>query len=103
MATIGVNDTASTAALDWGAQAAGSYTILAEIDPDGTVPETNELNNVVSRTVTILPPLADTTSPVVTGFWINGGASRTATRGVTLTVTATDDTAPISERVEFQG
>jgi hypothetical protein len=30
----------------------------------------------------------------VTGLWINGGASRTATRGVTLTVTATDDTAP---------
>ncbi|MCK4471340.1 MAG: hypothetical protein KAW49_06085, partial [Anaerolineae bacterium] len=91
---IGVNDTASTTALDWGAQTAGLYTIFAEIDPAGEVPETNELNNVVSRTVTVRSSLADTTPPQVTDFLVNGGASSTVTRSVTLTVTATDDTGP---------
>ncbi len=91
---IGVDDAASTAALDWGAHPAGDYTIFAEIDPDDEVPETNESNNVVSRTVTILPPLADITPPLVTDFLVNGGASRTVTRSVTLSVTATDDREP---------
>ena len=91
---IGVNDTASTTALNWGAQMAGLYTIFAEIDPAGEVPETNELNNVVSRTVTVRSSLADTTPPEVTDFLVNGGASSTVTRSVTLTVTATDDTGP---------
>jgi len=94
LAGIGVDDTASTTAVDWGAQPAGLYTIFAEIDPDGTVSETNETNNVVSRTVAVWPPLADTTSPVVTDFLVNGGASSTVTRNVTLTVTAIDDTGP---------
>jgi len=94
LVAIGVDDTASTTALTWGAQPAGLYTIFAEIDPDGIVPETNELNNVVSRTVTVLSPLADTTPPEVTGFLVNGGDSSTVTRSVTLTVTATDDTGP---------
>jgi hypothetical protein len=73
---------------------AGLYTIFAEIDPAGEVPETNELNNVVSRTVTVRSSLADTTPPEVADFLVNGGASSTVARSVTLTVTATDDTGP---------
>ncbi len=94
LAGIGANDTASTSALAWGTQPAGRYTIFAEIDPDDIVAETNETNNVVSRTVTIQAPLVDTTPPVLTSLLVNGGAGHTMTRGVTLTASATDDTGP---------
>jgi hypothetical protein len=91
LAGIGVNDSQSTSAVNWGMQAAGSYDIWAQIDPENIIPETDETNNVVSRTITVLQPEADTTPPVIDNLQVNGGASTTSSRAVTLTVQAHDN------------
>jgi membrane-associated protease RseP (regulator of RpoE activity) len=56
------NGWSDTTPLSW-APAAGSYTIFAVIDPANSVPEDNETNNIASRTLTVLGPMADTTPP----------------------------------------
>jgi len=88
---IGVDDSQSTSAVSWVAPAAGTYTIWAEIDPEGVVPETDETNNVVSRTVRVLGPDTDTTPPTIDSLLINGGARETDSREITLSVEATDN------------
>lgn len=70
---------------------AGSYTIYAVIDPDHRILEDNETNNVVSRTVTVLPTLADQLAPRVDRFSINDRAPTTSARTVRLSVAASDN------------
>ncbi|KAA3662612.1 MAG: hypothetical protein DWQ04_12970, partial [Chloroflexi bacterium] len=84
------NDNASTASVDWTPTAAGDYSIYAIIDPDNNVTETFEDNNVVTRTVTVLPTITDTTPPHVDSFIINDGAFFTFSRNVTFDTTASD-------------
>ncbi len=82
---------ATTAPLAWTLPAAGTYTLRAVIDPDGDIDETVEDNNVITRTVTILPPLPDTVPPVVQSLRINNGESHTSQRQVYLNTTAQDN------------
>jgi hypothetical protein len=69
----------------------GSYTITAVIDPGNIIPETDETNNTVQRTITIRPATADTTPPTINSLEINGGASQVTTRTISLKVSATDN------------
>jgi uncharacterized repeat protein (TIGR01451 family) len=70
---------------------AGTYVLYAWIDPAGAVPEDNEANNIISRTVTVLPPLPDSTPPTVDSFSVNGGASNTSNPQVSMNVSAHDN------------
>jgi len=70
----------------------GVYTLQATIDPDNEIPEADESNNIITRTIRVLPPLQGT-PPTIQSFTINGGVFDTGTRQVTLDVTATGDPA----------
>jgi len=61
--TDGLDVNASAAAnFSWKPMKPGSYVITTTVDPEGTVKELNEANNVLSRTVTVKPkPLPDLT------------------------------------------
>ncbi|HDQ70518.1 MAG TPA: hypothetical protein ENN19_00275, partial [Chloroflexi bacterium] len=81
-----------TLPLEWtDLPAAGTYTLRAVVDPTNAIPETDETNNVITRTVVILPPLADTIPPFVESFRINDGEQRTTQRQVYLNATAQDN------------
>jgi len=91
-ASLAPDDYAVTAPLAWDPlPAAGTYTLRAVIDPDGEIDETVENNNVITRTVTILPSLPDTVPPVVQSLRINNGESCTAQRQIYLNATAQDN------------
>ena len=69
----------------------GTFTVTAIIDPDETVPESTRANNIVTRTLDVLPPADDGMAPHVDSLTINGGGGQTVTSTqVTLDVTATD-------------
>jgi hypothetical protein len=71
----------------------GTYTIYAIIDPDNEIEESGqgELNNVISRTLTVAAPSADTTVPVVQEIIINGGVNEPAqVPNITLDISALD-------------
>jgi len=68
----------------------GDYQLYAVLDPDDVLVEGDETNNVAHRTVTILPPVADTEPPTGT-LIINDDAPVTASRGVTLSLSAQDN------------
>jgi len=83
----------STSAVDWTpGQGLGQYTLYAVIDPDDTVAEDIEDNNVVSRTVQVLPGGGgiDGVAPHVDAFSVNGGADVVYDQDVALQVEATD-------------
>lgn len=80
---------ASTSKVMWMPDA-GAYTLYAVIDPRNQVAENNEGNNVISRTVTVLPAQADTQAPHVDSFSINNGTGTTNQRQVELSATASD-------------
>lgn len=90
VASLPPNETASSSAVAWTPPAAGSYVITAIIDPENQVEEVNENNNMVSRTLSALPPAVDTTPPTIESFTINQGASVTQDLEVTLNLAATD-------------
>ncbi len=87
------SDTTSTVA--WTPPNVGTYTLFAVIDPDNAVPEGIETNNVVSRTLTVLPASPDAVAPHVDSFAINNGDGETTDRTVRLDAT-TSDPAPSS-------
>jgi len=92
VAGLGKDDQASTNPVYWGQLSSGRYTLSAVIDPDNIVPETDETNKTVQRTITIRPATDDTTPPTINSLEINGGASQVTTRNISLEVSATDDT-----------
>ncbi len=70
---------------------AGTVEIHAVIDPDNTVTESNEDNNVVSRTVVVAPAADDRTVPVVQSIATNGAAGATVSEPeVTVDISAAD-------------
>jgi len=81
---------ASTSAVDWSPENPGVYTLYAVIDPANTIPESLETNNVVSRTLSVLPMAADQLAPHVDDFTVNEGGSHTQNRTVRLDMTASD-------------
>jgi hypothetical protein len=80
----------STSFVNWTPPTAGSYTLYAILDPDNTVPESLEGNNVVSRTLTVLPSANDQLAPRVERFTIDGGAATTTDLAVQLEMSASD-------------
>ena len=80
----------STTGVDWTPTDSVTYTLYAVIDPDNLIIESFEDNNVISRTITVLPPNLDIIAPHVDSFSINDGAPRTSSRDVTLDTTASD-------------
>jgi hypothetical protein len=80
----------STSFVNWTPPTAGSYTLYAILDPDNAVPESLEGNNVVSRTLTVLPPANDQLAPRVERFTIDGGAATTTDLAVQLEMSASD-------------
>ncbi len=74
----------------WTPPIAGEYTLIAHLDPADQVPETDETNNVITRTLLVLAPAVDRVPPRVTGFTINDGAATTGAQTVSLQTTATD-------------
>jgi hypothetical protein len=80
--------------LTWTLQGEGMYTITATIDPDNEVEETVEDNNVISRTLTVLPSHPDKVPPTVKDFTIADDIQVTDEVTVTLDVTATDPDTP---------
>ncbi len=59
------NEEMSTWRLTWTPTQAGDYVIKAEIDPENKFVESQEDNNVVTRTLTVLTPAADKVAPHV--------------------------------------
>ena len=83
----------NTSRVGWTPPGEGEYTLYAVIDPDDAVEETNEVNNVISRTVTALeslPAERDQMAPHVDSFFINDGAETTDVPQVELDASATD-------------
>lgn len=80
----------NTLAVSWTPPTVGAVTLYAIIDPDNQVTETNENNNIISRTVTVHTATADTFPPQVESFTIDDGAASTVTSTVTLTTIASD-------------
>ncbi len=81
---------ASTSAVPWTPANPGVYTLYAVIDPANGVAESVETNNVVSRTLSVLPVAADQLAPRVETFTVNQGGSHTQNRTVRLDATASD-------------
>jgi hypothetical protein len=77
--------------VEWRPDAQGEITLYALIDPQDLVSEINEDNNIISRTVTVLPPLPDITPPEITSFAINDGALYTYYDSVRLDTEASDN------------
>ncbi len=88
---IGPNSAASTSPVRWTPRRWGKTTLIAVIDPDNQVPETNEENNRVERTIHVrLATAQDTTPPIARDLQVNGGQQIVASRSISLTVDAVD-------------
>jgi hypothetical protein len=87
---LGVDDSASTSGVPWTPGASGVYTLTALIDPANQIAETDEGNNQVSRTITVLPPAQDAQPPVIDSFAVNQGSLTTDSQHVTLNTVAHD-------------
>jgi uncharacterized repeat protein (TIGR01451 family) len=70
----------------------GEYTLYAQIDPLDVFPENDEGNNLISRRVSVLPPVPDTVPPTVDSLTINDGALYSQEQYVILDVEASDNT-----------
>lgn len=84
----------STTGFSWTAPAAGSYTLVALIDPENSVNETNETNNMITRQITVLSepvPQADLTPPTISSFVVNQGKPNSASSTITYTTSAVDN------------
>lgn len=74
----------------------GNYVLYAVIDPNNTIPETDETNNVISRTITVLPAFSeDTLPPIVTATFITPTTPTMDTTNVpTVTIGAAAEDNP---------
>jgi hypothetical protein len=90
IAQILPDSNASTSPVGWTPSTPGVYVLTATIDPDNLIAESNEDNNVISRSLSVLPPATDQTPPVVESFAINHGDKQTQSLTVNLSVTASD-------------
>ncbi|MCX6017484.1 MAG: S8 family serine peptidase [Chloroflexi bacterium] len=70
-----------------------TVTIMAVIDVDGQISDLNRENNIVTHTISILPPAQDETAPQVSSFSVNEGAAETADRQVALSIGVTGTTS----------
>ncbi len=77
----------TTTPVTWTPSTAGIYTLRATIDPDNGIPESDETNNTIERTVTVLPATIDATPPDIDSFTATLPPASTL---AALQVTATD-------------
>jgi uncharacterized repeat protein (TIGR01451 family) len=71
--------------------AQGNHTLYAQIDPLDVFPENDEGNNLISRRVSVLPPVPDTVPPTVDSLTIDDGALYNHRHYVELYVEASDN------------
>lgn len=88
---ISPNSSASTSAVAWTPPQHGEVKLLAVIDPEGQVSESNENNNQIVRTIDVryVQP-DDTTPPVAQRLLVNGGVNQVSDKNVKLSIEATD-------------
>ncbi|MBI1294386.1 tandem-95 repeat protein [bacterium] len=79
----------------WTPPAAGSYTIFAVLDPRNLVPEVDETNNMIRRTVTVLPTKVDMAAPTIRRLVINDDTATTQSTAISVTVDAADSSTTI--------
>ncbi len=78
---------AGQASTTWVPNAADSVvTLMAVIDAEGQTDDLDLTNNVVTRTITVQPSMADGAAPALQSLTVNGGAQATAERAVTVTI-----------------
>ncbi len=88
---ISPDSSASTSAVAWTPTTYGEIKLIAVIDADEEIDESNEHNNVVRRKVDVhYTPQADTTPPVAQKLLVNGGQEQISSPNVALSVEAFD-------------
>jgi len=88
---ISPNSSASTSAVAWTPSTHGEVKLIAVIDPDRLIAETNEDNNTIRRKVSIhYVPQADTTPPIAQTLHVNGDQTQVSAPDVELSVAAYD-------------
>lgn len=80
----------STEWLAWTPQQPGDYTVSAWLDPNNGLLEASETNNVVTRTITVLPAAVDQADPRVDWLTIGDGRATITTTQTYLNAGATD-------------
>lgn len=82
---------ADTSSVAWTPTSGGEVALYAVIDPNNTIEETTDANNVISRTVTVQAPAVDRTPPIVSRFVVNDRTiSTVGSANVTLAISASD-------------
>ncbi len=89
------DDRASTLALTWTPPGPGNYNLYALIDPDNRIAEVNEENNLIKRSVTVLPTALDMAAPKIESVTIRDGMDTTDKPEIALRVQATDSGAGV--------
>ncbi|MGB0383728.1 MAG: trypsin-like serine protease, partial [Ardenticatenaceae bacterium] len=97
---LGPDSQKNTNGVSWSPDEAGTYQIYATIDPENGVDEADEDNNVIVRTLTVLPEADDSSAPTVDQFTIDGGAIETTSLDVQLSISASDASGSASTGVE---
>jgi hypothetical protein len=88
---ISPDSSATTSAVTWTPATYGEIRLIAVIDPDGQVDESNEGNNTIRRRVNVhYSQPADTTPPLAQSLSVNGGANQVSEQVVTLSIEAVD-------------
>ncbi len=91
VAGISPDSSATTSAVTWTPDTYGEIRLIAVIDPDGQVDESNEGNNTVRRRVNVhYSQPEDTTPPLAQSLSVNGGANQVSDPNVTLSIEAVD-------------
>lgn len=88
---ISPDSNATTSAVTWTPATYGEIKLIAVIDPEGQVTESNEGNNTIRRRVNVhYSQPEDTTPPLAQSLSVNGGANQVSDTNVTLSIEAFD-------------
>jgi len=95
IATLANNSRIKSSTVNWQPDQTGQHTLYLVVDPADQVPETDESNNVFSRTVQVLPQPPDRTRPVINSFSVevlqpSNLRRYTTQRQASLSTTASD-------------
>ena len=90
IALLSPRQSQSTSAVTWIPPAPATYDLFAVIDPNNQFAESLETNNLISRTLSVLPPAADRIAPRVASFTIGDGSGLVTAPQVLLNVSAED-------------
>lgn len=88
---ISPDSSATTSAVTWTPATYGEIRLIAVIDPDGQVTESNEGNNTIRRRVNVhYSQSEDTTPPLAQSLSVNGGTNQVSDTNVALSIEAVD-------------